>query len=56
MSLMNEIISKVKKRDPGETEFHQAVEEVLETLESTVEKHPEFVKRSSMSALSSPTA
>jgi len=44
MSLINELIAKVKEKNPAEPEFHQAVEEVMETLEPTVEKHPEFVK------------
>jgi glutamate dehydrogenase (NADP+) len=44
MSLINEIIDKVKKRDPEQKEFHQAVEEVMHTLEPTITKHPEFVK------------
>jgi glutamate dehydrogenase (NADP+) len=44
MSLINEIIDKVKRRDPEQKEFHQAVEEVMHTLEPTMVKHPEFVK------------
>ncbi len=44
MSLINEIIDKVKKQDPEQHEFHQAVKEVLDTLEPTIKKHPEFVK------------
>ncbi len=44
MSYINEIIDWTKDRNPGEPEFHQAVEEVLETLEPTVERHPEFVQ------------
>ncbi|MCX6558101.1 MAG: NADP-specific glutamate dehydrogenase [Candidatus Aminicenantes bacterium] len=44
MSMMKELIEKVKVKNPGEPEFHQAVKEVLETLEPTVKKHPEFVK------------
>ena len=44
MSMINELIEKVKAKNPGEPEFHQAVKEVLETLEPTVKKHPEFVK------------
>lgn len=44
MSLMNELIEKVKAKNPAEPEFHQAVTEVLESLEPTIEKHPEFVK------------
>ncbi|MCP5105641.1 MAG: NADP-specific glutamate dehydrogenase [bacterium] len=44
MSLTNDVIQKVKEKNPAEAEFHQAVEEVMETLEPTVERHPEFVK------------
>jgi glutamate dehydrogenase (NADP+) len=44
MSLMKEIIEKVKAKNTGELEFHQAVKEVMESLEPTVNKHPEFVK------------
>ncbi|MBN1196548.1 MAG: NADP-specific glutamate dehydrogenase [Candidatus Aminicenantes bacterium] len=44
MSYIKEIIDWAKDRNPGEPEFHQAVEEVLETLEPTVERHPEFVQ------------
>jgi glutamate dehydrogenase (NADP+) len=43
MSLTKDLLEKVKTKNPGENEFHQAVEEVLETLEPTVERHPEFV-------------
>jgi glutamate dehydrogenase (NADP+) len=43
-TVINEIIDKVKRQDPEQKEFHQAVEEVLSTLEPTVKKHPEFVK------------
>ena len=44
MSVIKDVIAKVKQMDPSQPEFHQAVEEVMETLEPTVEKHPEFVK------------
>jgi glutamate dehydrogenase (NADP+) len=44
MSVISEVIEKIKKQDPYEFEFHQAAEEVLESLESTTKKHPEFVK------------
>lgn len=44
MSLVNEVIQKVKEKNPAEPEFHQAVEEVLESLEPTIDRHPEFVK------------
>ena len=44
MSLIEEIITKVKRQDPEQREFHQAVHEVMESLEPTIKKHPEFVK------------
>lgn len=44
MSALKEVYEKVKQRDPNQPEFLQAVQEVLESLEPTVAKHPEFVK------------
>lgn len=44
MSVIKDVIAKIKQTDPDQPEFHQAVEEVMETLEPTVKKHPEFVK------------
>jgi glutamate dehydrogenase (NADP+) len=44
MSLIKDLVEKVKAKNPAEVEFHQAVEEVMESLEPTVERHPEFVK------------
>lgn len=39
-----ELLETVKKRNPGEPEFIQAVTEVLETLEPVVEKRPDLVE------------
>jgi len=44
MSVIQDVIAMVQEKDAGQTEFHQAVREVMESLEPTVEKHPEFVK------------
>jgi glutamate dehydrogenase (NADP+) len=44
MSIIQEVIAKVKQIDPDQPEFHQAVEEVMDTLEPTTKRHPEFVK------------
>ena len=38
------VLETVKKRNPGEPEFIQAVTEVLETLEPVIEKRPDFVE------------
>ena len=37
------VYEQVLKRNPGEIEFHQAVKEVLDSLEPVLEKHPEYV-------------
>jgi len=44
MSVINDVIDKIKQKDSNQPEFHQAATEVLLTLEPTVKKHPEFVK------------
>ena len=40
-----DLLEQVKKRNPGEKEFHQAVAEVLESLEPVVAKYPEFIEK-----------
>ena len=58
MKLTNKALIKiykdVKKRNPGEPEFHQAVSEVLESLEPVVEKHPEFIERGVIASIVEP--
>ncbi|MBT7244943.1 MAG: NADP-specific glutamate dehydrogenase [Euryarchaeota archaeon] len=44
MSVIHDIFENVKSRDPEQPEFHQAVWEVLESLEPVLENHPEFVE------------
>ncbi len=44
MSIAQKYLEIVKKRNSGEAEFHQAVEEVLESLEPVLEKNPQFVE------------
>ncbi len=39
------VLEKVIQRNPGESEFHQTVSEVLESLEPVVEKSPEFIEK-----------
>ena len=38
------LMQTVIRRNPGESEFHQAVREVLESLEPVIEKSPEYVE------------
>ena len=54
MSYVENVLEQVKKRNPGEVEFHQAVEEVLLSLEPVLEKHPEFEKIKLMERLVEP--
>ena len=42
MSATKEIYDAVVARDPNQPEFHQAVWEVLESLEPVIEQHPEY--------------
>lgn len=42
MSYIKKVLEVVKKRNPGEPEFHQAVTEVLISLEPVLKKHPEY--------------
>jgi glutamate dehydrogenase (NADP+) len=44
MSLIQDVIASVQEKEPGQPQFHQAVKEVLTTLEPTVDRHPEFTK------------
>jgi glutamate dehydrogenase (NADP+) len=43
MSPSDAIYSKVVARDPDQPEFHQAVKEVLESLEPVLEANPEYI-------------
>ena len=38
------VLEDLKRRFPNEPEYHQAVEEVLGTIEEEYNKHPEFEK------------
>jgi glutamate dehydrogenase (NADP+) len=40
--MVKAILDQVINRNPGEVEFHQAVSEVLESVEPVLEKNPEF--------------
>ena len=40
---LNELMERVEKRNAGELEFHQAVREVLESIEPVVDAHPEYI-------------
>ncbi|MCS7054168.1 MAG: NADP-specific glutamate dehydrogenase [Ignavibacterium sp.] len=39
---INNLLAQVKAKNPNEPEFHQAVQEVFESLELVIERHPEY--------------
>ena len=39
---IEEVLTTVKAKNPAEPEFHQAVQEVLDSLRLVLEKHPEY--------------
>jgi len=51
---IEKVLETVKKRNPGETEFHQAVIEVLESIIPVIERHPEFEEASILERIVEP--
>jgi glutamate dehydrogenase (NADP+) len=51
---LNEIYAEVLKRNPGEAEFHQAVQEVLESLGPVLAKYPEFAQQKIIARICEP--
>lgn len=43
-TVIQSVYEDVLKRNHGEVEFHQAVKEVLDSLESVLDKHPEYIE------------
>jgi glutamate dehydrogenase (NADP+) len=57
MSISNEVASVyqlVLQRNPGEVEFHQAVKEVLDSLEPVLKRHPEYIEANILERLVEP--
>ncbi|MCX6866011.1 MAG: NADP-specific glutamate dehydrogenase, partial [Verrucomicrobia bacterium] len=51
---LSSILDQVVRRNLGEPEFHQAVGEVLESLEPVLKRRPEFVEASILERLVEP--
>lgn len=51
---VEEVLERVKKRDPNEAEYLQAVEEVLHSLVPAMEQHPEYVEANILERLCEP--
>ena len=48
MSYVSEILEQVKTQNPGQPEFHQAVEEVLQTLAPAIEKNEALYRKNAL--------
>ncbi|MFE8993178.1 NADP-specific glutamate dehydrogenase [Streptomyces collinus] len=48
------VYDNLRRRDPGETEFHQAAQEVLHTMGPVLKTHPEYVEARIMERLCEP--
>ena len=40
---INEVMALVKAKNPAEPEFHQAVQEVFDSLRFVLDRHPEYI-------------
>ncbi len=54
MSYVSEVLAQLVDRNPGEKEFHQAAEEVLQSLELVTEKNPKYQKAGLLERLVEP--
>ncbi len=51
---LQELMDEVIRRNAGEPEFHQAVREVLESLEPVIDRHPEYFDKGVMASIVEP--
>ena len=51
---VKEILAELEKKHPGEPEYHQAVKEVLETIEDVYNENPRFAKAGVLQRLVEP--
>jgi len=54
MGYTQDVLSNVLEKNPGEPEFHQAVREVLSSIEAVFEIHPEYEKAGILERLVEP--
>lgn len=51
---VNEVYELVKKRNPGESEFQQAVKEIFDSLVPVFAKHPKYMENAILERISEP--
>jgi glutamate dehydrogenase (NADP+) len=49
-----DILQLVKRKDPGEKEFHQAVQEVMESVKPVLDRHPEYEETGALERIVEP--
>ncbi len=49
-----DILDTIKARDPDQKEFHQAVEEVVESVRPVLDRYPEFRKAAILERITEP--
>lgn len=54
MTYVDEFMAWIKSKNPAEPEFHQAVQEVVESVSLVLEKHPEYRKAKIMERIAEP--
>ena len=54
MTYVERVLDDLKKRNPGEKEFHQAATEILLTLEPVINAHPEYEKNALLERFTEP--
>jgi glutamate dehydrogenase (NADP+) len=51
---MSDIVRKIKQKDPEQKEFHQAVQEVFESVKPVLDQNPEYGQASIMERITEP--
>ncbi len=51
---VKQVMEQVKRRDPGQPEFHQAVDEVLESLVPVLDRHPQYEEAGILERIAEP--
>ena len=54
MTYVERVLEDLKKRNPGEKEFHQAATEILLTLEPVINAHPEYEQNALLERFTEP--
>ena len=51
---MSDILDVIKDRDPGEKEFHQAVQEVIDSIKPVLDRNPEYRQAAVLERITEP--